>query len=50
MTMIYKFSIVGKWHLNRFCTGMEVIKSAEVFPIQIVIMEENGSLCRKCKG
>jgi len=46
----YRFSLVGKWHQNSCCTGQPVIQTADVFPLLLTIMDENGTLCRKCKG
>jgi len=47
---IYKFSPVGKWHRNAFCTGMKVIDSKVVSVHVLVGMDINGGICRKCKG
>ena len=47
---IYKFSLVGKWHRNAFCTGMKVINSKVVSTRSFVVMDDNGKICHKCKG
>jgi len=47
---IYKFSPVGKWHRNAFCTGMKIINSKVISVRALVVMDTNGRICRKCKG
>ena len=47
---LYKFSLVGKWHQNPFCTGMTVIDSKVVTAHVFTGMNINGGICRKCKG
>lgn len=47
---IYKFSLVGKWHQNPTCTGMRVIGAKVVSTRALVVMDDNGKICHKCKG
>ena len=47
---IYKFTLVGKWHRNAFCTGMTVINSKVVSIRAFGVMDDNGTICHKCKG
>ena len=46
---LYLFSLVGRWHQNSFCMGMEVIKTIQVSVDEFVAMEEKGEICRRCK-